>query len=200
MNKTPLKRYIKNLIAIDENELDRFCDLFTYKKVKKKDYLLRQGDICRHESFVLNGFLRQFHTDNSGKEHTMNFSTVNWWVNDIGSFINQSKSYISIQALADSELLQINFQNKQKAYDEIQGIDRLFRVMTQRSHVAYQQRILSHLTHTAEERYLTFVKKYPDIRKHLSNIQIASYLGITHEFVSKIKKSIYLNRSKKNKY
>ena len=188
--KTLLRQNILKHISLSEKETDQFCDLFHQKKIKKKDFLLREGEICKFEAFVTNGLFRVYHIDSNGFEQVLYFAMEDWWITDIDSFTSQRPSHLYIEALEDSEVLLISSEDKNFAYDHIPAIEKLFRIMTQKTHVALQRRMIDNLSKTADERYLDFIRKYPQLAQRLSNIQIASYLGISHEFLSKIRRKL----------
>lgn len=191
MQKELLKKYVYNNIeSFPEDEFDEFYSYFSLKTIQKKELLLQQEDTCQFEAFITKGCFRLYTTDNSGNEHTLYFGIQNWWVTDLGSFINQTPATLSVQALEDSEVLMINKPNKEKAFVRFHWVEKLFRVMTQRSHIALQNRMIDNISQSADQRYLDFITKYPEISQRLTNIQIASYLGISHEFVSKIRRKI----------
>ncbi len=185
-----LAEYVKKLVAISEEHLHQFVNYFEMVSIKKKDFLLKQGDICNFEGFITKGCFRLFTIDEKGNEHTLYFGIKNWWVTDLNSFLNKTPATFTIQALEDSEVLLINRENKNKSFEEIPAIEKMFRVMTQKSHVALEQRMIRNISTTADQRYVEFISKYPQIAERLTNIQIASYLGISHEFLSKIRRKI----------
>jgi len=188
--KKLLKQNISSHISISEKEADSFCDLFEERAVKKKEYLLKEGEICRFEGFVNKGLFRIFHIDNNGFEQVLYFACEDWWVADIDSFTNEKPSQLFIEALEDSEVLLISKKNKDYAYQHIPAIEKLFRIMTQKTHVVLQRRMIDTMSKTAEDRYIEFVEKYPKLYARLTNLQIAAYLGISHEFLSKIRNKI----------
>jgi CRP-like cAMP-binding protein len=182
------KENINRNIVISDLELEKFFNLFERKTFKKRQFLLGEGEVCNFEGFVIKGMLRIYHVDCKGFEHVLYFAVEDWWVTDIDSFTQERPSQLFIQALEDSEVLMISRKNKDLAYENIPSIEKLFRVMTQKTHVALQRRMLGNLSKTANLRYLDFTEKYPQLVQRLSNRQIAAYLGICHEFVSKIRK------------
>lgn len=184
-----LKENIAKHISISDKELEDFCRLFKIRSVKKKDHLLREGEVCNFEGFVSNGLFRIYHVDCNGFEQILYFATTDWWITDIDSFTNEKPSMLSIEALEDSEVCLISKADKEFAYEHYPKIERLFRIMTQKTHVSLQRRMIDNLSKTADERYLDFIDKYPH-HKRLSNRLIAGYLGISHEFVSKIRKKL----------
>jgi len=177
-------------VTLSETDRTQFCDLFTVKKVKKKTFLLQKGDVCQFEAFVTKGLFRVYHTDVNGFDKVLYFAMEDWWITDIDSFTNQKKSQLYIEALEDSEVVMISKKDKDFAYENIPSVEKLFRIMTQKTHVALQQRMIDNLSKTADQRYVDFIEKYPRLYEKLTNLQIAAYLGISHEFVSKIRKKI----------
>lgn len=184
------KQNIFQHISLSETEFTNFCGLFKNKSIKKKTFLLREGEICKFEGFVTKGLFRVFHIDNKGFEQVLYFAFENWWISDIDSFTNEKPSHLYIEALEDSEVLFISKKDKELAYNNISKIEKLFRVMTQKTHIALQRRMIDSLSKTADQRYLDFIEKYPQLIQRLTNLQIAAYLGISHEFLSKIRKKI----------
>jgi CRP-like cAMP-binding protein len=185
-----LQQNIASHIALSEDETEAFCNLFQQQAVKKKSFLLREGEVCRFEGFVTNGLFRVYHIDQNGFEQILYFAIENWWITDIDSFTNEKPSQLFIEALEDSTVLLISKKDKEFAYANLPKIEKLFRVMTQKTHVALQRRMIDNLCKTADQRYLDFMEKYPRIYSRLTNLQMAAYLGISHEFLSKIRKKL----------
>lgn len=185
-----LQDYFAKHITGEAEQIKALCNLFTPLKIKKKDYLLRQGEVCRFEAYITKGLLRTYHIDRNGNEQVLFFGVEDWWVTDFDSFMNQVPSRLYIQALEDSDLLVITPEDKRYAFEHIPITERLFRLMTLRTHIALQRRMIDALSKTAEERYLDFFTQYPHIAHRLTNIQVAAYLGVTHEFVSKIRRKL----------
>ncbi|WP_282142744.1 Crp/Fnr family transcriptional regulator [Cellulophaga baltica] len=182
-----LKQNITKNVQLNDSDLETFSNAFYPKTIAKKKFLLKQGEICNFEGFVTKGCFRVFTLDSQGKEHVLYFAIKDWWITDIDSFTNQNKSILSIQAIEDSEALLITHENKEQLYQQIPSIEKLFRIMTQKTLVSLQRRMISNLSQTADDRYLNFITKYPQIAQKLTNLQLASYLGISHEFLSKIR-------------
>ncbi len=189
-----LKQHISNHIPLTNKEMEDFCNLFQNKIIKKKSFLLREGEVCKFEGFVTKGIFRVYHIDKSGAEQILYFAIENWWITDIDSFTTERPSQLFIEALEDSEVLLISKKDKEFAYTNFPKIEKLFRVMTQKTHVALQRRMIDNLSKTADQRYLDFIEKYPQLHQRLSNLQIAAYLGISHEFLSKIRSKIATKR------
>ena len=187
---TLLQKNIAAHISLSETEMESFCNLFEHKTIKKKSFLLREGEICKFEGFVTKGLFRVYHIDKNGFEQILYFAIEDWWITDIDSFTNEIPSQLFIEALEDSELLLISKKDKDFAYENLPKIEKLFRIMTQKTHVALQRRMIDSMSKTAEFRYVEFVEKYPQLIQRLSNIQVAAYLGITNVFLSNIRKKI----------
>ncbi|MBD3864683.1 Crp/Fnr family transcriptional regulator [Olleya marilimosa] len=185
-----LKHNILKHITLSTKELENFCILFNQKDVKKKQFLMREGEVCKFEGFVTKGLFRVFHIDSNGFEQVLYFAQENWWITDIDSFTNETPTQLYIQALEDSQVLLISKKDKELAYINIPKIEKLFRIMTQKTHIALQQRMIDNLSKTADQRYVDFIQKYPNLFQRLTNVQIAAYLGISHEFLSKIRRKI----------
>src|SRR4051812_46112367 len=189
-----LRENIEQHVHLTEAELSSFTELFELKNVGKKQMLLRAGEICRFEGFVTKGIFRVYHIDKNAAEQILYFAIENWWITDIDSFTNETPSQLFIEALEDSEVLLISKKDKEFAYSNMPEIEKLFRVMTQKTHVALQRRMIDNLSKTAESRYIEFSEKYPQLIQRLSNIQVAAYLGITNVFLSNIRKKIALKK------
>ncbi|MBB6371981.1 Crp/Fnr family transcriptional regulator [Chryseobacterium shigense] len=189
-----LKRHIREYIEISDEKLEKYSSAFKIEKIKKKEFLLKEGDICEAEGFVLNGCLKVFRTDKNADEQILYFGIENWWISDIDSFINKIPSQLNIQAIEDSEILLISKEDKERLYQEIPEIERLMRLKFQMSIIALQRRIIDNLSKPSDERYQDFLKEYPKTAHRLTNIQIAAYLGVTPEFISRIRRKI-VNKS-----
>lgn len=185
-----LQQNILQHIELSDTNAEQFCNLFTKRKIPKKKFLLREGEICRFEAYVTKGLFRVYHTDVNGFDKVLYFAIEDWWIADIDSFTNQKASQLNIQALEDSEVLLISKKDKDFAYENIPNIEKLFRIMTQKTHVALQRRMIDNLSKNADQRYIDFIEKYTTLSQRLTNIQIAAYLGVSHEFVSKIRRKI----------
>ncbi len=194
--KTALEKGIAKHINLNENEMNAFCSLFHLHQIKKKSFILQEGEVCKFEGFVTKGLFKVYHIDSNGFEQILYFAMENWWITDIDSFTNQTPSRLFIEALEDSEVLLIQKNDKEQAYNQLPKIEKLFRIMTQKTHVALQNRMIDNLSKTADQRYLDFIEKYPALYLRLTNVQIAAYLGISHEFVSKIRKKLANNNPK----
>lgn len=186
----PLKKHIRSYIDISDEKLEKYCSAFNLRKIEKKEFLLKEGEICEFEGFVLKGCFKVFHTHHNAAEQILYFGIENWWISDIDSFVNRIPSKLNIQALEDSEILLIPKKEKEKLYAEMPEIERLMRLKFQKSIIALQRRIIDNLSKPSDERYVEFLKDYPQTAHRLTNIQIAAYLGVKPEFISRIRKKI----------
>lgn len=185
---------ISRHISSSQTDIVQFCNLFTSRSIKKKDFLLREGEVCKFEAFITKGLFKVYHIDPKGTEQVLYFGMEDWWITDIDSFTNQIPSRLFIEAIEDSEVLLISKEDKDFAYENYPIVEKLFRIMTQKTHTALQRRMIDNLSKTADQRYVDFIQKYPSLNQRLTNLQIAAYLGISHEFVSKIRKKIATGR------
>lgn len=184
--------YFNGFIPLTQEEETFLKIVFQERKVKKRQFLLSQGEVCTKNSFVVEGCFRMYTLDEKGKEHNLQFATENWWIGDIGSFHSEQPSNLYIEALENAIILQIKKEDQLKLFVEYPKFNQIFRVFTENALVSSQERILQNISSTAEERYRYFANKHPELLQRLSNVQIASYIGVTPEFLSKIRKDITL--------
>ncbi|PWW29214.1 Crp/Fnr family transcriptional regulator [Chryseobacterium sp. AG844] len=187
-----LFKNISQYINLSEEDFQKFAKPFERKTFKKKELVLKEGEYCFFEGFVLNGCFKIYYLNENGLEQTLYFGVEGWWITDIDSLINTVPSILNIEALEDSEVLMISKKDKEDLYETMPQIEKLFRIMNQKSSVALQRRILSLTGKTADKRYLEFLEKYPGLEQRITQQQVASYLGITHEFLSKIRKKLLI--------
>ncbi|MDB5011545.1 MAG: DNA-binding transcriptional activator YeiL [Mucilaginibacter sp.] len=178
---------ISRYIQLTEIEKKIFTGYLEAKTVKKKQLLLTEGEICKYSTFVTAGCLRGYTVDKGGVEHVLGFAPPDWWIADMYSLITQKPGTLYIEALEDSDLILLSKINQEKLYLEIPKFERFFRILTEKSLVANQQRIVDNMSLTAEERYSIFCKRYPTLIDHLPHKQIASYIGVTPEFFSRMR-------------
>ncbi|WP_130734050.1 Crp/Fnr family transcriptional regulator [Flavobacterium sp. J27] len=188
--ETKLLQNVKKHIQLSEEEETYFVSYFKPISIQKKDFLLREGEICKFEGFVTKGLFKVCHYDEKGLEKIISFPREDWWVGDIDSFTNQKPSSYFIQALEDAEVLLISREDKENLYVNLPKVEKLFRIMGQKALIALQRRMSENLRKPAEERYSDFLEKYPQLLQRLTNLQIAAYLGVSHELLSKIRKKI----------
>jgi CRP-like cAMP-binding protein len=175
-------------LTIEEQKL--FTSKLKLRKFRKKQYVLQAGDVCRFENFVTKGLLRAYSVDEQGAEHIVMFGMEEWWISDLYSFLTELPSTLHIDALEDSEILSIEKPDLNNLYEEIPKFERVMRILFQNAFVAQQRRILSSLHETAEMRYVDFVKRYPALEQRIPQTQIASFLGMTPETLSRVRKHL----------
>lgn len=185
-----LLSHIQNKITLNEDEKSEIEQFFTYKKLRKKQYLLQEGDTCKYLSFVTKGLLKSYIMDEKGNERINMFAFEGWWISDFNSFINQEKAVLNIDAIEETELLMITREDYEKLTVKIPSMDRYFRILYQNSLVTKDYRLIVSNSFTAEEKYTQFAQKNPDIIQRVSHTLIASYLGLAPETVSRIRKKI----------
>ncbi|MDO9001331.1 MAG: Crp/Fnr family transcriptional regulator [Bacteroidota bacterium] len=190
MKTNPLINYFEKLIPLNEEEKLIVEDIFKERRIKRKRFILQEGDICKQNTFIIEGCFRSYTVDDKGKEHNLQFAVENWWVGDIGSFHSEKPSKLNIEAIENSIILQCKKEDQIKLFVKYPKFDRIFRVLAENAMVSMQNRILQNISSTAEERYLDFVERFPHFFNRISNVQIASYLGVTPEFLSAIRKKV----------
>lgn len=189
-----INHYVNKCAIFSEEEIKIFNDLLQPKTVKKKTILLREGEICNFEAFIQKGCMRTICMDENGAEVILQFAIEDWWVSDIASFHDQTPSKLYIETLENCELLILNHQAKEELLAKIPLFERVFRLMVQRNLSVTQNRLINTIAKPAQERYLEFLERYPRIAQRVSQHYIASYLGISAEFLSKIRTKIATNR------
>jgi len=190
MSTETIINYFSNILPLDSEEIDALKKAFKERRIKRKQFILQEGDVCKLNTFVVEGCFRMYFVDEKGKEHNIQFAVENWWIGDIGSFHSEEPSKLYIEAIENSIILQISKQDQLDLFVNHPKFNRIFRVFTENALVTYQRRVLQNISSTAEERYLDFLKRYPYFFNRISNVQIASFLGVTPEFLSTIRKKI----------
>ncbi len=185
---------ISKFIHLESNEQEIFISYLKQKKLKRKQIFLDEGEVCKYSAFVTEGCLRGYTIDKNGDEHVLSFAPVGWWIADMYSLISQKPGILIIEALEDTEIILLSKADQEKLYIEIPKFERFFRILIENSLVANQQRIIDNMSLTAEERYKIFCKRYPTLIDTLPQKQIASYIGVTPEFFSRMRSEM-LRRS-----
>ncbi|WP_233131810.1 Crp/Fnr family transcriptional regulator [Robiginitalea sediminis] len=185
---TELRKYISGFVALTDQEMELVLTAFEYRQVPRRTQLLRAGEVCSFEAFILSGCAREYYVDDKGSEHTVEFALERWWISDIYSFENQVPSRVSIETLEDTELLVLSPETKASLLEEVPKMERMFRLMMQRHLNVVKNRLLRNMSDTAMDRYLLFLERYPDVIRRVPQYYIASYLGISQEFLSKLRR------------
>ena len=190
MDNTAFLNYISSYIQLTPEEQTLLCSRLKFRNYLKNQYIVQQGDVCRSANFIISGCTKTFYANNEGQEHIVMFSIENWWSSDLGSFITQTPADFNVQCLENTQLIQFTYDNLEALYIEIPKLERLFRKIIERAFVASQKRIVRNFTLDAKARYQIFKTTYPKIDQRVPQYMIASYLGITKEFLSKIKSQV----------
>lgn len=160
------------------------------RKYKKRQYLLQQGDPCRYDFFVLSGCFKAYCTDESGTEHVMQFAIADWWIGDMAAFLTGSPASYTVDCLEDGEVLLFEKLKLEQLYLDIPQLERFFRILIQNCLIASERRIIAGMTMTAQERYLSFRERYPQMLQRIPDRYIASYLNMTPESLSRIRREL----------
>lgn len=190
MNTSLLIQNIENHVRLDAAEAELLLSLFQPKVLKRKAFLLRQGEVCRSESFIVKGCVKVYSLDENGFEHILMFGIEGWWVGDLFSFLTGRESRYHIEALEDTELLQITKPDLDQLYEQVPKMERFFRILLQNAFIAHMERINQSLSLDAAGRYQQFISNYPAFGQRIPQKQIAAYLGITPVFLSMLRKKM----------
>jgi CRP-like cAMP-binding protein len=186
-----LIRYFSLRINLTDEDIQKIISSYEIRVLKKKEYLFQQGEICRYEAFVIDGACKLFYSDTKGSDHILYFAFKDWWISDISSFSTQEPASMSAQALEETQLLTINLQKKEELFASVPQLERMFRIITQRTLAVLQKRFFLAMSGGAKDRYLQLVDRYPKIEQLVPQYQIASYLGILPESLSRLKKQLH---------
>ena len=186
-----IDQFVSRYISLTGDERDFFHSLLIHRSLRKKQFLLKEGQICDFEAFILKGCIRTYYLDKEGVETILLFAVEEWWVSDIISFSERVPSNLFIETVEDSELLTIDYAAKMRLFEKIPTFERMFRLLLQRSLGVLQQRFYASVSQTAEERYRQFLDKYPQVAQRVPQHQIARYIGVSPEFLSKIRSAMY---------
>ena len=189
MNTKNILQSISKHITLTEDEKSYFLSLLKEKIFKNKQYIAREGDVCKHITFINKGCCRTFNIDKNGFEHILHFASQDYWVGDLYSIITQKPGILFIQAMEETEVLQISKTDLDNLYFKIPRFERMFRILAENAYVETQNRVMEGLGLSAKERYAIFNKKYAALIHLLPQKQIALYLGVTPEFFSRMKKN-----------
>jgi CRP-like cAMP-binding protein len=186
--KEQIKTYFNRYVEFSNTEIDEFYSKLISKTFQKKDYILREGQICKNNYFIINGLVRSFYIDGKGNEKITQFAIENWWVSNMESFIKKTPSALSIQALEKTEILMIDKDELEKLFSSIPKLERLFRIITENMLIAIQRRSDIYLQMKSKDRYLHLINHFPSFFQRVPQYMIASYLEITPEYLSELRK------------
>ncbi|MCC6601546.1 MAG: Crp/Fnr family transcriptional regulator [Crocinitomicaceae bacterium] len=184
-----LRAHIEKRISISDEEFDLFCSMLEVKHLRKKSTFARAGDICRFQAYINIGCMKTYYTDTKMREHVIQIGFEDWWAADLKSFITNQPADFTIEALEDSEIFTLDRIAHEKLMRTLPSFEHFFRLLLQRGYVSLQQRFVGHVSRSAEDRYLTLIKHFPSMEKRIPQHTIASYLGITPEALSRIRKT-----------
>lgn len=185
-----LHTHIGIRVKITGEEFEITRRFFIPKKIKRHQFLLQESEVCNHIAFVNSGCLRQYTIDSKGTEHIIQFAIEDWWIADLNSYLTGLPSNYFIDSLQDSEVLLLEKSARDKLLDACPKMERFFRLLLEANYIATHRRVTESLSTSAEERYLKFIKTYPEIFEQVPQNQIASYLGITPQSLSRIRKEL----------
>lgn len=167
------------------------CDLISSKvrqvTLKRKKIIIHEGQVAKEVAFVLSGCLRSYSVDDNGFEHILQFAPSEWWVTDMYSFISQKPAYLNVEAITDSEIVLLSRQDQLYLFDRIPSLERYFRILTENSLIGTRQRLIDSMSLSAKQRYENFCNVYPSLINEIPQKLIAEYIGVTPEFLSKMR-------------
>jgi CRP-like cAMP-binding protein len=187
MDYTLILQNVTRHISLSKKEEEYFISLLQERKLKKKQFIVHENEISKFSVFVNKGCLRSYSVDRNGFEHILQFAPPGWWIADIYSLISKQPGKLNIDALEDSEILLLSRKDQEALFEKVPQFERLFRILTENSIAANHNRLLDYMGLNAQERYEIFCKRYPTLMQTLPQKQIASYIGVTPEFLSKMK-------------
>lgn len=188
MDASGIISQISKHVTLDEKEALYFTSLFIQAKVKQGEFIEKVGKVTTNFVYVNSGCLMTYFTDADGTDHVIQFAMAGWWTGDLHSFTKEEPSIYSTRALADSEISYLPKDDMEKMLEKLPKLERYFRILFQNSIVSHQHRLIQNLSVTADQRYENFSKRYPSLEQYVPLKYIASYLGITPEFLSKIRR------------
>lgn len=184
---TLILQNIEKIVSLSDTEKETILSKIEVKKYPIKTILLNAGEVCKHSYFVNSGILRSFNINDNIVEHVLQFACEGWWIGDMYSLITQKPGNLYVEVNEDAEVVLLSKENQEILYQEIPKLERFFRILTENSLVANQERLMDNLSLSAEEQFEKFCTKYPTLIQKVPQKQIASYIGVTPEFFSKMK-------------
>lgn len=188
---------IKRLVPLTAEDEQEIINSIIPRQFARGQFLSKEGEISRYTNFITSGSVRVYHTDPSGAEHVVQLGIREWWIGDYSSFIMQQTGLLNSEALEPTTTLSFTYEGLHALFDKIPAIERFYRILIQNAYAAFQKRVIQSLSMDAEERYVAFKNAYPLMDQQIAQKDIASYLGMSAEFLSKIKKRIVLKAQNK---
>lgn len=189
MDTSHIFRNICRHIELNEDERSFFISLLSCKTIGRRKFILEEGQICDRINYIHHGAFRAFYRDAESHESMVMFGIDDWWITDMYSFTTREPAMLHIEALEESVIIELTREAFDQLLVKVPKFERFFRIIMQNSYVREQVRMLQNLSLTAAERYEQFLKKYPAVAQRIPQKHIASYLGITPEFLSAIRKN-----------
>ena len=186
-NFTPLIDNIQRYVSLTDAEIERLTAVLITKSVKRRENVIEPGVVCRYRTYILKGAFRVYYLDDKGKEHTVSIGVEDWFVTDFYSYITQTPALNYAEALEDAVVLQMHYDDIEPLCREIHALSEYFRLTTEKAFAYSRRRVISSISKSAEERYREYAERYPAIVGRVPQYVLASYLGMTPEFLSKIR-------------
>jgi CRP-like cAMP-binding protein len=190
MDTTSYRKHIEKRIPITDEEFNTLLTLVKPLSLKKKEALVLAGELCEYQGYIVKGCMRSYLTDQKGTEHVIQFGFEDWYIGDMMSFLTGKPADYTVEALEDCELIVFHRNQADELYEKLPGMERYFRIMIQNAFIAMQARLISTMSQSAEQRYLALLEKFPKIELRIAQHHIASYLGITPEALSRIRRKL----------
>lgn len=180
--------HINKEVTLDASGIEKLTSVLVFKELNKKEFLIEPGETANTMNFIVQGAMRSYYLDENAQEHTLQLGIEEWWINDLYSYLSQKKSRMYVQALEKTLLIQFPRIELEKLYMEVPEISHFFRKKIQSAYVAVQERVIDSMSDDSYQRYESFRKTYRDIEQRVPQYMIASYLGVTPEFLSYLRK------------
>lgn len=190
-NNKDVKLFIDHInkdVDLSESDIKKISNIIEFKELNKKEFLIQPGETSNSMNFIVNGCMRSYYLDENAQEHTLQLGIEQWWINDLYSYLSRKKSRMYVQALETTTLVQLPRLKLEKLYFDVPAISHFFRIKIQNAYITTQERIIDGMSNDAYLRYTEFIKSYRNIEQRVPQYIIASYLGITPEFLSHLRK------------
>ena len=186
-NYSSILSNIERHVKLTDEETEMLTSIIRTTRVKKRQFIVQPGFVCQHRNYVVKGAFRVYYLSDDGKEHTVSIGVEDWFVSDFYSYVTQTPATHYVEALEDSLIFQLKYEDIEALCGEIHALSEYFRLTTERAFAFSRKRVISNISKTAEERYFEYLEKYPNIANRVPQYILASYLGISAEFLSKIR-------------
>jgi len=186
-NYDDLKKHVLKRTQMTDDDLEQFCQKFRLMHIKKRQFLVQPEFLARHRYYVVSGSFRAYVIGDEGQEHTIQFAIDDWWISDYNSYVFQQPASMFVMALEDSIVLQIEYETEKSLKQSKHVYETFFRILAENTAAHMARRVIVNLTKTAEQRYELFLKRYPDIVNKVPQYALASFLGMTTEYLSKLR-------------